>query len=93
MGLFFDNRWPPIRRPHWPPIRFPFPLGLVCELADRHGVELRLRPLPFGRKPYRMSREQLETWYRRYGFEGRGRVLVRLALKGERTGAPPKGGG
>jgi len=40
-----------------------------------------------------MSREQLETWYRRYGFEGRGRVLVRLALKGERTGAPPKGGG
>src|ERR1700722_5160183 len=44
-------------------------LRAVCELADRHGIEIVLRSLPFGRKPYPLSREQLQVWYKRYGFE------------------------
>jgi|GEM_PF-4118124 len=38
MGLFFDHRWPPIRRPHWPPIRFPFPKQLVLAQATPTGI-------------------------------------------------------
>jgi len=42
----------------------------LCEFADRHAVELTLKALPFGRKPFPMSREQLKAWYQRYGFKG-----------------------
>ena len=49
----------------------------LCRLADRHGMELELRPLPFGRKPHPLNREELRGWYRRHGFEGTGRKMLR----------------
>jgi hypothetical protein len=49
----------------------------LCRLADRHGMELELRPLPFGRKPHPLTREQLRVWYQRHGFEGTARKMVR----------------
>jgi hypothetical protein len=52
-------------------------LRTLCELADRHHVELALKPLPFGRKPYPMSREQLMQWYAKYGFEGTRKKMAR----------------
>ena len=52
-------------------------LQAVCELADRHGIEIKLKALPFGRKPYPMQTQQLLAWYHRYGFAGKGRKLVR----------------
>jgi GNAT superfamily N-acetyltransferase len=52
-------------------------LSALCDLADRHGVELKLKALPFGRKPYPLSREQLVAWYQRHGFEGTHRKLSR----------------
>lgn len=54
-------------------------LGTLCELADRHGVEICLKPLPFGRKPYRFSRQKLAEWYGRYGFTGDHKRMVRAA--------------
>jgi hypothetical protein len=45
-------------------------LGALCGLADRHGVELALKVIPIGRKPFPMSREKLKSWYERYGFTG-----------------------
>jgi len=55
-------------------------LRAVCELADRHGIEILLKPLPFGRKPYPMTREQLLAWYAKHGFEGNHRKMVRKPL-------------
>ena len=52
-------------------------LRAVCELADRHDIELVLKTLPFGRKPYPLSREQLLVWYKRHGFEAWGRKMIR----------------
>lgn len=52
-------------------------LETLCRLADRHGVEIALRPLPFGRKPFRLGRDQLMTWYARHGFEGNRRKMIR----------------
>lgn len=52
-------------------------LETLCGLADRHGIEIALRPLPFGRKPYRLGRDKLMTWYARYGFEGNRRKMIR----------------
>lgn len=52
-------------------------LRAVCELADRHGIEMVLKTLPFGRKPYPLSRQQLLLWYQRHGFEKYGRKLIR----------------
>ena len=49
----------------------------VCKLADRHGVELKLKVIPIGRKPYPMSREQLKAWYQRHNFQGPRWVLLR----------------
>jgi GNAT superfamily N-acetyltransferase len=46
-------------------------------LADRHGVELELKVIPIGRKPYPMTRDQLHAWYLRHGFEGPHRKMVR----------------
>ena len=56
-------------------------LQTLCDLADRHDVEIQLRPLPIGRKPYPKSREQLIAWYRRFGFEVVGRKMVRQPRK------------
>ena len=52
-------------------------LRTLCDLADRHGVELMLKPLPIGRKPYPMSRDQLQKWYERYGFLGTRKRMTR----------------
>jgi hypothetical protein len=52
-------------------------LRTLCDLADRHGVELMLKPLPIGRKPYPMSRDQLQEWYGRYGFLGTRKQMAR----------------
>jgi len=53
-------------------------LRTLCELADRHGVELRLKAIPIGRKPYPMTRDQLFAWYQRHGFEGTRRKMIRM---------------
>lgn len=45
-------------------------LRTLCDLADRHGVELALKVIPIGRKPFPMSREKLKQWYERFGFRG-----------------------
>jgi len=45
-------------------------LRTLCDLADRHDVEMELKVTPIGRKPYPLSREQLKTWYESYGFGG-----------------------
>lgn len=52
-------------------------LKKVCELADLHGVTLRLTINPLGVAPYPLSSSQLRDWYARHGFEG-GRKMVRL---------------
>ena len=52
-------------------------LRKVCDLADYYGVELTLKTLPFGRKPYPMAREQLVAWYERHGFIQSGRKMKR----------------
>lgn len=54
-----------------------FMLKAVCDIADRHGVEIVLKALPFGRKPYPMKGEQLASWYEKYGFVGTRRRMVR----------------
>jgi hypothetical protein len=53
-------------------------LKKLCELADRNGVEIVLKVLPFGRKPHPRSREQLQEWYERYGFVGTRKKMVRI---------------
>ena len=55
-------------------------LQAVCQLADRHGIEIKLKALPFGRKPYPMETQQLLAWYQRYGFAGKGKKLVRKPI-------------
>jgi len=52
-------------------------LQTLCDLADRHDVELSLKVIPIGRKPYPMDREKLMAWYRKYGFEGDHRRMLR----------------
>jgi hypothetical protein len=47
-------------------------------LADEHGVELVLKTLPFGRKPYPLLPEHLKSWYERYGFTGTSKKMIRL---------------
>jgi hypothetical protein len=45
-------------------------LGQICALADRHGVFIKLKIAPLGKKPYPMSHAQLKQWYHRHGFRG-----------------------
>jgi hypothetical protein len=52
-------------------------LGKLCELADEHAVELRLKTLPFGRKPFPLSAQQLSAWYARHGFAAERRKMTR----------------
>ena len=61
-------------------------LSVVCTLADRHQVEIVLKALPFGRKPYPLSGEQLAAWYQRFGFAGTRRRLVRKPVGMPRMG-------
>jgi hypothetical protein len=56
-------------------------LRIVCETADRHEVELALKALPFGKKPYANSQDQLVTWYERHGFKGTHKKMIRQPLK------------
>ncbi len=49
----------------------------LCELADRHGVEMKLKVIPIGRKPFPMSREKLKAWYQRFDFAGERWTLTR----------------
>jgi hypothetical protein len=55
----------------------------LCELADRHGVEMKLKVIPIGRKPFPMSRQQLKAWYQRRGFSGSRWRLIRKPVSGE----------
>jgi RimJ/RimL family protein N-acetyltransferase len=61
-------------------------LRALCDLADRHGVELTLKALPFGGKPYPKSREQLVAWYQRYGFVGTHKKMTRKPTAPHPTG-------
>jgi CheY-like chemotaxis protein len=63
-------------------------LRWICELADRHGIILKLRALPFGKKPYPLSRVQLLDWYGRHGFEGKRWKLVRMPVAKNMPSAP-----
>lgn len=54
-------------------------LGRLCELADEHDIELELKVIPIGRKPYPLSREQLMAWYARHGFVGTRRRMCRMS--------------
>ena len=49
----------------------------LCDLADDHNVSIRLKAIPFGEKPYPMSRAQLRAWYHRHGFHGPANDLKR----------------
>ena len=61
----------------------------LCELADRHGVEMKLKVIPIGRKPFPMSREQLKAWYQRFNFAGSGWTLIRKPVSREFAAATP----
>jgi hypothetical protein len=52
-------------------------LRTLCDLADLHGVEIVLRPLPFGDKPYPRSIAELQQWYGRFGFSGTAKRMIR----------------
>jgi hypothetical protein len=56
----------------------------LCELADRHGVEMKLKVIPIGRKPFPMSRQQLKQWYQRARFTGSRWHLMRKPACGAR---------
>jgi hypothetical protein len=49
----------------------------LCDLADEHGVTMKLKVLPIGRKPYPMNPGQLYSWYQSHGFHGKGRKMCR----------------
>jgi hypothetical protein len=45
-------------------------LRAICQLADVHRLEIALKVLPFGAKPYPMDKAALAAWYERHGFAG-----------------------
>ncbi|MGA3067047.1 MAG: hypothetical protein ABSF29_09390 [Tepidisphaeraceae bacterium] len=53
-------------------------LRSVCEMADRHQVDLVLKTLPFGRKPYPLEKHDLKSWYERYGFVADKKKMIRV---------------
>jgi hypothetical protein len=53
-------------------------LRILCDLADEHRVQINLKVIPFGKKPYPLSRDQLINWYRRYAFDGNGKKMIRV---------------
>lgn len=49
-------------------------------LADKHGIELRLVPQPYGREKGKLNLKQLTDWYTKYGFtDKQGKYLKRPA--------------
>ena len=52
-------------------------LRQLCNLADKHGIVLKLKALPLGAKPYPFSRHELTDWYQRHGFVGKHRNMIR----------------
>jgi hypothetical protein len=64
-------------------------LRTLCDLADRHEVEIKLKVLPFGRKPYSLSRAHLKAWYQRHGFQGSGWKLLRKAVRRKKSAEGP----
>lgn len=52
-------------------------LRTLCELADRHGVRMRLKAQPIGPQPLPMSVQALREWYHRYGFVGTAKRMWR----------------
>ena len=58
-------------------------LQTLCGLADRHDIHIHLKALPFGNKPYPLTRDSLVDWYRRHGFEGTHKKLIRTPGRGE----------
>jgi hypothetical protein len=53
-------------------------LQTLCELADLHSVEIVLRPLPFGPKPYPRTVDELRQWYDCRGFVGTAKRMIRV---------------
>lgn len=53
-------------------------MRMLCELADQFVVELTLKTIPIGRKPYPMDGEKLGKWYERFGFIRRGKWMRRM---------------
>ena len=64
-------------------------LRTLCGLADTHAVELTLKTIPFGRKPYPLNTDQLAGWYSRYGFQKTGKYMTRKP----RTAIDPQASG
>ena len=58
-------------------------LRTLCDVADRHDVELMLKVLPIGRVPHPMTTDQLFEWYQRYGFVGTRRKMIRTPVISE----------
>lgn len=52
-------------------------MAALCGLADQFGVQLMLKTIPIGRKPYPMDAAQLGKWYGRFGFQRRGKWMIR----------------
>lgn len=44
-------------------------MTILTEMADKHGVDISLEPVSFAIGGGAMTNEQLENWYRRFGFE------------------------
>jgi hypothetical protein len=55
-------------------------LGILCDVADRHDVELMLKVIPIGRVPHPMTSDQLFEWYQRHGFVGTKRKMIRTPV-------------
>jgi hypothetical protein len=49
----------------------------LCELADQFTVELMLETIPIGRKPYPLDKQGLENWYVKFGFQRKGKWMIR----------------
>lgn len=58
----------------------------ICEWADDRGIELKLLVNAYGRPEGRLSNDQLEAWYSKFGFvrdvgSKRPYTMTRIALK------------
>lgn len=41
----------------------------VCKIADKHNVIISLQPLPYGKDPKRLNKDQLIAFYKKFGFK------------------------
>jgi hypothetical protein len=60
----------------------------LCDLADDHGVTMKLKVLPIGRKPYPMNPGELYNWYQRHGFHGTAKKMCRCPRSQAATDVP-----